>query len=803
MSEKIQESLFPNTIYRFDSGGNPRNIPDLSYEQFMAFHAYHYHPSNSLTVMYGDDPEEARLEKLDAYFRDFDPLEKDITVPLQPVFDSPRRFTDRYAAGAQSEEEDAGKTFVSMNWLLGEKLEVAERYGLSILEQILLGTPASPLHKALIDSGLGEDLTSSGIDTGIRQLTFSVGLKGVQPDQTDDVELLILNTLRSLSDNGIDPGDIEAAINSTEFALRERNTGSFPRGLAYMFGVLSTWIYGGDPIAPLAFETPLAAIRERAAKGNYFEEIIRSQLLNNTHRTTVLLIPDATLDQEQTADEIERLKRIHSSMTEEQRRKVVEETRLLQEMQATPDSPEALALLPTLKLSDIEPGIKIVPVELTKMGEVQALYHDLATNGVVYFDLGMNLHALPQELLPYLNLFGRALLETGTEKDDFIRLTQRIGQKTGGIYNTNLLSSKEGSAETAAWLMFRSKAIPSHSAEMLSLLKEILLTARLGDRDRFKQMAQEEKARIETHLPYAGSGFITRRLRSHFSEADWVSEQISGLEQLFFLRRLLPQIDSDWETIHNKLEQMRSLLVNRRNMIVNVTTDSTLWPRFSGEIISFLEELPTSPTVSHTWDSTVSNTENEAFTIPGQVNHVAMAFNIFASGYSQHGSYLPIQNYLNTTWLWEQVRQMGGAYGAGCGLDRLTGVFLFTSYRDPNILETLQRFEKTGSFLMNLDISESECERTVIGAIGTLDSYQLPDAKGYSSMVRYLTGISDEVRQLLRDQVLAANKEHFQQFAESLSLGAKNAIFGVVGAPNNIEAANKEKTGLFKLIPTL
>lgn len=800
LANAVQASLFPDTIYRFDSGGDPACIPNLTYEQFLAFHARYYHPSNSLTVMYGDDPPEERLRLLDAYFGEFDAREPAPEVPLQPRFSAPRRLVETYPVGQETADQP-NRAMLAVNWVLEETVKRTSLFALMMLDEVLLGTPASPLYKALTDSGLGEEVIA-WMDRNLRQTAFTVGLRGIRSEDADKVEQLVLSTLEELAKKGIDKGTVEAAFNTVEFALRENNTGSFPRGLALMLRVLTSWVYGGDPIEALEFEKPLQELRQKAALGGFFEDLIQRYLLLNPHRTTVLMLPDPELDKRREEAERARLRYILSQMSEEEKERVVDNTHQLKAFQTTPDPPEALATIPTLHVKDLDPKNKIVPLELLNIQGVPVLYHDLFTNGVLYLDIAFDLHSLPQELLPYMGLFARALLETGTEKEDFVHLTQRIGQKTGGVSHALLLSPIRNEQRSAAWFVLRGKATPANASELLAILQDVLLTARLDDRERLLQMALEEKIVLESHLTSSGSSFIVRRLRAQFSEASMVSELVGGISYLFFLRWLVSALQTEWPFVLENLQQIRGLLLRRPTMVANVTVDASHWEPFAPQLAEFLAAIPEGEAKPTLWQPAFTP-HNEAFTIPGQVNHVGMVFNLYSAGYTEHGSVLPIQNYLNTTYLWERIRMEGGAYGAGCGLERLSGLFAFSSYRDPNLLETLKNFEGAIAFLRALEISDMERERAIIGAIGDLDAYQLPDAKGYTSLVRWLTGVTEEERQRFREEVLSTTQEDFRRFGEALYEASQKAVVGVVGPKDRIEAAHAVRPGLFNVVPVL
>jgi Zn-dependent M16 (insulinase) family peptidase len=793
LADKSRNSLFPNHTYGLDSGGDPAVIPDLTYPEFKFFHDNYYHPSNAYIWFYGDDPEDERLCLLDAWLNEFDQKEVDSQIPLHEHFEKPIQKTVPYDSG---DSEDA-KAYITVNWVLGEHDDVQTGMSLDILSHILLATPASPLKKALLDSGLGEDVTG-GHEDHLRQTIFSAGLKGVQQDNLDKVEKLILDTLADLAKNGIDPDTVAASLSTIEFRLREQNTGFFPRGLFLMLTALSEWLYGGNPINALAFEAPLYAIKEESDKGNYFERLIEKYLLDNPHRSTVQLVPDPAEGARIAAVETERLAATKAGMSRSEIENVIETAGKLKALQDAADSPEALATIPSLSLDDIEKTNKSIPIEIQKMGETPVLLHNLFTNGIVYLDLGFDMHSLPAELLPYIGLFGRVLLQIGTETQNYVQLTQRIGRETGGIHSVTLTSTIRESSDSALWFFLRGKAITSQAGELLDILKDVLLTAKLDNRERFKQIVFEDKARAEAGLIPGGHGVVNSRLRARFSEADWVSEQISGLENLFFLRKLTDEIEKDWDSVLAKLETVRRLLINRAAMIANVTLDADSFASFSPQLASFMDALP-SLKVDPVKLEPKAPTKFEGLTIPAQVNYVGKGANLYKLGYEPHGSINVINNYLGTTWLWEKVRVQGGAYGGFSIFDTNSGTYTFLSYRDPNLLSTLQNYDKTVDFLSNLDMSADELKKSIIGTIGNMDAYLLPDAKGWTSMVRFLTHYTDEERQRIRDEVLGTTVDNFKQFARVLAELNKVGEVVVLGSAEAIEKANKEKAGFLEV----
>jgi presequence protease len=799
LDEKSQQALLPDTVYAVDSGGNPELIPDLTYEQFTRFHKLYYHPSNARIYFYGDDPESERLRLLDEYLNDFEKIEVDSNIGLQARFDQPRREVAAYDAS----EDQSQKSLITLNWLLAEVGDEQLTLGLNILEHILIGTPASPLRKALIESGLGEDLVGRGMETGIRQMFFSTGLRGIAFEDADKVEALILDLLEELVKSGIDPDTLAASINTVEFMLRENNTGQFPRGLALMLRSLNSWLYDADPLAPLMFEQPLQAIKDLLDQGeHYFEDLIQNFLLENTHRVTVVLQPDPDLGKRRDEAERARLDAARASMDEEALKGVIADTIELRRRQEAPDSPEALATIPTLRIEDLDQAIKTIPTEVKEVSGVKTLHHDLFTNGIVYLDLGFDMHGLPQEWIPYMRLFGRALLETGTDRLNFVQLLQRIGRSTGGIGPVHFTSSVQNEKNAVAWFFLRGKATVEQTEELLSILHEILDSARVDDRERIRQMALEERAGLEGRLAQAGHSIVNARLRAKYTEAGWAAEQIGGISYLFFLRDLIERIDQDWENVANVFRSIRHKLVRQENTLCNVTVDAANWDQIESGLARFLSSLTAGKTDFQAWQP-MELPVAEGLSMPVQVNFVGKGANLYELGYEEDGSVLVITQHLGKTWLWDKVRVQGGAYGAMNSFDRLSGVLTYLSYRDPNLLETLSIYDLSGQFLKQVELSQQDLTKAIIGAIGDLDIYQLPDAKGYTAMVRYLVKIDDTERQKFRDQVLSTSEDDFRAFGAVLERIAGNETVVVLGSAGAIERVNAQHPGWLQITRVL
>ncbi|MCR6671904.1 insulinase family protein [Devosia ginsengisoli] len=794
MRDISQRSLYPDVTYGKSSGGDPKVIPALSYQQFKRFHQTYYHPSNTRAFFSGDDDAGQRLAILDEYFSQFERAPVDAEVKLQPRFNAPRQVVATYAG-----TKDAGKArdgMVSVNWMIDPPADRTEALSHGMLSYLLAGNPAAPLRKALTESGLGEGMTGGGIGNGLRQPMASFGMKGIDPQDAGKVEALILSTLEEIASKGFVPEQLEAAANTFEFSLRENNTGSYPRGMVYMFNALGTWLHEGDPLGQLKFEDALADLKEKAGKGHFTSEI-RRLFLDNTHRTTVTLSADPEQGAREAAKEAEILAGVRAGLDETALQAVVAETDRLKALQEEVDDPALLAKIPTLGLGDLPRESKTVPIEIGRMGAARLFYHDLPTLGIVYLDLGFDLHVLDKDLLPYLPLFGRALLQTGTSKEDFVSLTQRIGRATGGIAQHRGLSARQGSDGSAAWFFLSGKAVPDRVEEMLAIMGDVLLDARLDNRARFKQMALEEKAGFEARLVPGGNAIVNTRLNAGLTEASWIAEQLGGVSYLNFLRELVQRVESDWDSVEAALKRIRDTLFNRGRMVVNVTADGTLWERAKGEIEGFLGRLPDGDFAFADWAIDYAP-KSEGLIIPAQVNYVGKGANLRALGFEMTGASAVVLKFLNTTYLWDKVRVQGGAYGGSSRFDLTSGNFSFLSYRDPNLLKTLDAYDGASKAL-NAGIGENDLTRSIIGVIGDVDGYEFPDAKGYSSMWRQLTGTTDAIRQQRRDEILGTSVADFKRMAEAVDAVARHGYVVVLGGEAAISAANEKRPGLLEV----
>ncbi|XP_057534490.1 presequence protease 1, chloroplastic/mitochondrial [Amaranthus tricolor] len=794
LGRTAQQALFPDNTYGVDSGGDPKVIPKLTFEEFKDFHRKYYHPSNARIWFYGDDDPNERLRLLSEYLDNFEASSSPNESKIQPqkLFSEPVRVVEKYPAGDDGDLKK--KHMVCLNWLLSDKpLDLETELTIAFLDHLLLGTPASPLRKILLESGLGEAIIGGGIDDDLLQPQFSIGLKGVLEDDIQNVEELVVTTLEKLMEEGFDLDAIEASMNTIEFSLRENNTGSFPRGLSLMLRAMGKWIYDMDPFQPLRWEKPLMKLKERIAKEGskaVFSPLMEKYILNNPHRVTVEMQPDPEKAARDEAAEQESLEKLKASMTKEDLAELVRATHELRSKQETPDPPEALRSVPSLSLHDIPKKPIYIPTEIGDINGVTVLRHDLFTNDVIYLEVVFDMSFLKQELLSLVPLFCQSLLEMGTKDMDFVQLNQLIGRKTGGISVYPFTSSVRDSKDPCARLIVRGKAMAERSEDLFNLMNCVLQEVQFTDQQRFKQFVSQSKARMENRLRGSGHGIAAARMDAKLNAAGWMSEQMGGISYLEFLRALEEKVDQDWEGISSSLEEIRKSLLSRKHCLVNLTADGKNILNSEKHVSKFLDQLPNFSSESKTWNTQLSS-QNEAIVIPTQVNYVGKAANVFEGGYKLNGSAYVISKYISNTWLWDRVRVSGGAYGGFCDFDTHSGVFTFLSYRDPNLLKTLDVYNGTGDFLRGLEMDNDALTKAIIGTIGDVDSYQLPDAKGYSSLLRYLLGVTDEERAIRREEILSTSVKDFKEFADAADVVKDKGIVVAVASPEDVEAVKK------------
>eukprot|EP00429_Kryptoperidinium_foliaceum_P042989 CAMPEP_0176124514 /NCGR_PEP_ID=MMETSP0120_2-20121206/62782_1 /TAXON_ID=160619 /ORGANISM="Kryptoperidinium foliaceum, Strain CCMP 1326" /LENGTH=1070 /DNA_ID=CAMNT_0017459297 /DNA_START=74 /DNA_END=3282 /DNA_ORIENTATION=+ len=817
LNRASQRSIFPDTTYGVDSGGDPKVIPDLSFEQFAAFHGKFYHPSNSRIYFCGDDDVYKRLELMDEYLSEFDALPEAKPASVVPwqkkVYTEPKREQYPYPIGADQPETH----MVMVNWLMNDEPFTAfEELTIGIMDRLLMGTTSSILRKTLTESGLGESIVGGGLSDELLQATFSVGLKGVKPEDVPKVEQLIYDTLDKVVEEGFEEDDIASSMNTVEFQLREFNTGSFPKGLSFMLGAMTKWLYDESPTEALKFEKPLAELKAKIEESGsqVFQDMIKKYIVNNTHRTTVELVPSTSLEAEETKEEQDRLAQIKAGLSDSELEEIIEKTKKLKELQAAEDTPEERATIPALELKDLKRETTEYPIAVSENENgsgVTVLRHELAsTSGIAYGALAVDLSNLAVDDIPLLPLFTRVMMETGAGPYDQVALSRQIGIHTGGISVSTLTTAvhPNGSDESTVVdgnhlqtkLMVRGKATSDKTDKLFEFMKLILTEANLDSKTRVIEILKEQKSRAESTIRGSGHAAANMRMKARYRVGGYIDEMMSGISQLETIKKLLKQAEEDWPSLLARLENMRNVILDtdycRDGMILDVTGDAGVLESVQPAINEFLtslpgksdgKKLPNFYTEEHPWVprlkelmAELAPIEDEGFVVPTQVSYVGKGGLVFEEGDKVTGAAQVVARFLRTGYLWDHVRVMGGAYGGFCTFSPYSGFFSFLSYRDPNLAKTIDVYDAAADAVLTaaeqLKDDPDALAQAIIGTIGDMDGALSPDQKGFTAMQRWLINESAEHRQSYREQILDTKPEDFKAFGERLKSLKKPSV---------------------------
>lgn len=780
-------ALFPSTIYGNESGGHPEAIPSLTYDNFLKFHRTYYHPSNSRIFLYGDSDtlEDLRFIQ-ENYLSSFTRKEVDSSIGLQRRFGKPKRKEIFYAVS--KEESLEKKTFVAVGLKLHKSTDYEHCLGFNILNQILLNTDASPLRKALIDSGLGSEVIGGGFDDHRLETSFIVGLKGTEKEHEQKIIDLIYSTLHGLVEKGIDKKMIEAAVNTIEFRLREANFGGYPKGVAYSIQCLSSWLYDADPLTHLRYEDLLAKIKKKAFSG-YFEKLIERYLLNNKHRVIVVAMPKASLAKKQDARTRKKLKAYKASLSPQEIQRLVEKTKTLQEMQVAPDSPEALATLPRLGLEDISRKAEVYPLEIKKEIGPKVLFHDLFTNKIAYVQVGFSTQAVPMDKIQYLPLLGKLILDMGTKKHSYVEMTQLIGIHTGGIRPSHFaVASLKDRKNIFGNTFFNGKSVMGKLGELFDIYAELLTEYKFDDPKRLLEVIRSAKSDMEDSLIPSGNHYVLSRLQSYSSDLGKYDEVVGGITYFKFLEQLLEQVEKNPSAVIEQFNETARYLFSHENMLVNITSEEADYLKLEEKVNALAGLFPAK--CGGTAQFKMNTVPiNEAFPTASTIQYVGKGTNLYDLGFTYNGQFEVLRSILSTVYLWEKVRTQGGAYGSSCSFDMYAGDFCLVSYRDPNLAETIDVYDGIADFLEHLDLPADELTKYIIGCVGHLDPALTPSQKGMVSLTEYLTGMTPEMKQKRRDELLSTTLQDIKAYAPLFRKIKEKGNICVLGNEDKIKKA--------------
>ncbi len=779
-----QKTLFTDTCYGKDSGGDPVHIPELSYEKFLDFHRTYYHPSNSYIYLYGDMDMAEKLTCLDEeYLSHYEERPVDSRIREQKAFAEPVEREFSYSITEGESEEDA--TYLSVNTVVGDDLDPKLYVAFQILEYTLLDAPGAPLKQALIDAGIGKDVMG-GYESGILQPYFSVIAKDANKEQKGEFLAIVKGTLRKLADQGINRKSLLAGMNYFEFKYREADYGSAPKGLMYGLQCLDSWLYDGDPMTHLCYQETFDFLKKEVENG-YFEQLIRDYLLDNPFEAVIVVAPEKNLTAKEDEKLAKKLAAYKASLSEEELEKLVTATRELKEYQDTPSTPEILAKIPLLKREDIEKKAETFFWKEKEEGGIKVLHHNFFTSGIGYLKVLFNTEVLPQEDLPYAGLLKSILGSISTEHYSYSDLTSEIHLNSGGVDFSVTSYPDLADPERFTGAFVASIRVLYDKLDFgFTILEEILNHSVFTDEKRLGEVIQETRSRAKMKLENAGHSTAVSRATSYFSATAYYNELTGGTAYYHFLEQLEKDYANKKGEIMARLQEVSRKLFTRANMLVNYTADDKGYEQLPQNLKLLADKLPQGSGEKHAFTHPVKNV-NEGLKTSAQVDYVARCGNFRDAGLEYTGALKILQVILSYDYLWLNIRVKGGAYGCMSGFGR-SGEGYLVSYRDPNLKETNDIYEGIPAYLEAFDPDERDMTKYVIGTISNLDAPLTPSVKGSRGLSAYLSGVTEEMMQTERDQILGAAKEDIRALAAQVRAVLATGSFCVVGNEEKIEA---------------
>jgi Zn-dependent M16 (insulinase) family peptidase len=787
------EAQFPDTTYGVSSGGDPKHIPELTYEAFVDFHRKHYHPSNSKTILYGDLDIDAMLEMMDKdYLSHFDKDPVPVVVEQQKPFKKAIRVEEFYPADEQS---GPGMCHLSLNYTWGMQTDMEQVNALSVLVDMLMNSTASPLKRKIMESGLaGDSYGTTNLD--ILQPTFGIICKYVQEENIEPLIELINTELKRIVKEGFDKKLIEATLNSREFFYREGQMQNFPKGLYYAWTMYGAWIHGADPLYVLKFEPLLEALRKGLTEP-YYEKLMEASMLKNPHHSVVVLKPKVGLLQEDDAKLREELAQHKAAMSEEEIQELIKFNQDLQTWQMTKDSPEDLAKIPALTLADINPEAESYPTEVETWKEFTLLKHEVNTNGIVYLKAYFDLAHADEDEIPWLALYAYLMGRLDSENCSFAELSNEIDIHTGGIdLRFNMWSSYQEPDIILPKFVLSGKAVTDKCDQLVRLVSEYAFKPRFTDHQRLRTLIKELKNRMEAMMMMQGHSVAITRMFAAFSQLFKWRDLSGGLAFYHWLCELEKKMEEDITPIVEELEWVRKTFFTSHNLIVSLTSDAEGIDRafdHLGPMVANISKEAYAPVESQF--ETIKQTEGIG--APVQVQFVAKGGNFFYKGYSYSGKLRVVNNILSSELLYQELRVKGGAYGAMCNFSP-TGFLFFCSYRDPNLRETLDTYDQVPKMLREYTASDRDMEKYIIGVISDLDKPKTPEQVGAQGDEDYITGFTQEDRQQIRTEVLGTTLADVRKAASLIEALMKNDHICVFG---NEEKINENADLFTKITP--
>lgn len=796
LSSQIYRSLFPDNTYSKDSGGNPEYIPKLTYEAYLDFYHKYYHPSNSYIYLYGDMDVVERLEWLDKeYLSLYDYKKVNSEINKQPAFDEIKNVEAQYSITMDDSQEN--KTYLSYNRVVGDSLDEMLYQAFDVLDYALVSSPGAPVKQALIDAGIGDDVYGS-YDAGILQPVFSFVAKNANASQADEFESIIENTLKEVVKTGINKEALLAGINSSEFKFREADFGQFPKGLLFGLNCLDSWLFDDmKPFIHLECLGTFAKLR-KAVDTDYFEKLIQEYLLDNTHGSSVTVKPKRGLGNEREETLAKELSDYKASLSDEEIKKLIEDTEHLKKYQEEPSSDEDLRKLPMLTRADMKKNAMAFSNIEDELLDVKVVRHDIESNGIDYISFLFDAGDFAQSELGYLGFFTNALGLVSTEKYSYTDLANATNIYTGGI-STGTASHPDIKDRNNFVFKFevKLKVLEKNLDKALELMEQMLLSSDFTDTKRLGELVAQIKARLQANLSSSGHLVAAMRSMSSFSRYALYQDELKGIAFYRSICRIEKELSESPKSVSDKLAAIARKLFARNRMLISFTGNNEAYCNAKPSLEKVIAGFNKMSAVGNQAEVHF-NTAKEAFIDASQIQYVAKTGDFICEGYEYTGALRLLRIILSYDYLWINVRVKGGAYGCMNTFLR-SGESYFVSYRDPNLSDTLDVYDRIPEYIKNFSPDERDMTKYIIGTFSALDTPMNPEAKGSRSLSAYLEGITYEQIQKERNEILNAQPEDIRRLADLVEAVLKKDSICVIGNENMI----KESAGLFENVEKL
>ena len=795
MQRAIGKTLFKGTTYEFESGGDPQEIPNLTWDNLKAFHARHYHPSNARFYTYGNLPLEQTLEAIEnAALKHFERAKPNGHIADVARLTRPTEAVESYPA---PEGEEAVRLSQALTaWVTVASADSFRSLAMNVLSEVLLSNAGSPLRKALIDSGLGSALADgSGLHEDQKQAVFGAGLKGIKAEDAEKVQKVVLDTLERLAEKGVDPSQVDAAIHHLEFAKRERSNAGFPYALRLLFALLPAYAYDGDPFTALNFDADLEHLEKARQEGRFFENLIQAELLDNPHRGLLTVVPDAQLEERQRREELHRLEQIESALKQEDKKTIIDDALRLK---ADQEAKQDVSVLPTLELTDIPMRFEDVPSRDVTLRQARVEFYPQPTNGITYLDIRTDFSRLTREQRDLLPLFARALTQSGAAGQDYVEVASRAAAVTGGIGAAPQVQSLAARDDYIQSFVLSGRALDRNAQPFVELLTDLVARLEIEPR-RLKEIIAEVSTRLETSLAGLGFQFAILRAHSKLSSEGAENDRLQGIDMLHTMRRLA-RLDVDGvQELIARLDEIRTTLFRPDTLRIVVTCEEGMVEPLEELLGVLVAALPQDGSVADGQRPAAHEAVAEARIAPVPVAFNVRIFKTVRYTHADAPALLVLANYVRDTFLHRELREKGGAYGGYAQAGVANGTFYLGSYRDPNIVRTYGVFDEAVRWVIDGEIEPEQLKEAILGACGDVDPLESPDIKGRREATNRATGFTLELRERFKKRLLQVTAEDLRRVTRTYFVETPKAETTVAGA-DLIDAARKEKPGLFELV---